>query len=529
LRYSSFWALIIILVVLASMKALAASGDNNWPMYGKNLRHTFSNPNSQVTPNNAATLQPAWTYATRDAVSASPAVIDGVLYDGSWDGFFFALDSQTGALKWRIQLDCQTSIVPLPEVCGGPPPPWVSGVPDLARYQTAGGIVTASPTVVGDSVYFSGGKTLYKVQAANGTIIWKHILCGNPEEPDCSTDAADPSQILTSPAVFGNRVFVGIDLGGNAYGQPYRGAFVAIDASTGQEVWRFETDPLFDAQGKVIGGQNRGCGGVWSSPAVDIEQRIIVFGTADCNEQPLPPYHESVLALDVNSGNLRWVFRPITSDPHMCDFDIGAAPNVIRLGSVSYIGVGDKNGTYYLLTAAGGQLVWRTRVVFGGGDGGFFGGAAFDGHRLFSATAFGDGNPQTQTGLCNPGFHDPNNPNIVDTYIQDPSMHALDLLTGAVLWEADNNQSFGATTLANGVVFSGFTGLSETDLPAVKAYAAQMASSGNQLLSIFPSQVNGIPGMANSGIIPVGSSVYFGSGNFFDGGGGGVHALQLPK
>ena len=76
------------------------------------------------------------------------------------------------------------------------------------------------------------------------------------------------------------------------------------------------------------------------------------------------------------------------------DFDVGAAPNVINLGPLSFIGVGDKNGTYYLLTAARGQLVWSTRVVFGGGDGGFFGGAAFDGRRIFSATGFGDGNPQ---------------------------------------------------------------------------------------------------------------------------------------
>jgi hypothetical protein len=247
-----------------------------------------------------------------------------------------------------------------------------------------------------------------------------------------------------------------------------------------------------------------------------------VFGTSDCDEQPLPPYHESVVALDTDSGVLQWVFRPIESEPHKSDFDVGAAPNVIKLGVLSYVGVGDKNGTHYLLTAAGGRLVWSTRVVFGGGDGGFFGGAAFDGRRLFSATAFGDGNPQTQTGLCNPGFQDPSNPNIVDTYIQDPSMHAFNLLSGAVLWEADNNQSFGATTLANGVVLSGFTGLSETDLRAVKAYAAQTSSSGNQLLAVFPTQVNGVPGMANSAIVPVGRSVYFGSGNYFDGGGSGV-------
>jgi outer membrane protein assembly factor BamB len=346
-------------------------------------------------------------------------------------------DAQTGELKWRIQLDCQASVAPLPEVCDGPPPPWISGVPDPARFQTAGGIVTASPAVVGDRVYFSGGKTLYSVRAADGKLIWKYVFCGNPEAPDCEADAADPAQIVTSPAVFGNLVFIGIDLGGNAYGQPYRGAFVAVDASTGRPVWRFETDPLRDAHGKTFGGQNRGCGGVWSSPAVDAEQRIVVFGTADCDEEPKPPYHGSVLALDTDSGRLRWVFRPIARDPHKCDFGFGAAPNVIKLGPFSFVGVGGKNGTYYLLTTARGQLVWSTRVAFGGGIGGWFGGAAFDGRRIFSATAFGDGNPQSQTGLCNPGFHDPRNPKIVDTFIQDPSMHALDLLTGAVLWETD--------------------------------------------------------------------------------------------
>ncbi len=529
MRYSIRWGAFFAFAVLAFIKPAAAADGNSWPMYGNNLRHTFHNPNSQVTPGNVATLQPAWTYATRDVVSASPAVVNGVLYDGSWDGFFFALDAETGALKWRIQLDCQASIVPLPEVCGGRAPPWVSGIPDPARFQTAGGIVTASPAVVGGRVYFSGGKTLYSVRAVDGAVIWKHVFCGNPEAPNCAADAVDPTQILTSPAIFGGLVFVGLDLGGNAYGQPYRGAFIAVDAATGRQVWRFETDPLLDTNGNVIGGQNRGCGGVWSSPAVDAERRLVVFGTSDCDEQPMPPYHESVLALDADSGHLRWVFRPIASDPYKCDFDVAAAPNVIKRGALSYIGVGDKNGTYYLLAEPNGHVVWSTRVIFGGNIGGFFGGAAFDGHQLFSATAFGDGNVQTQTGLCDPTFRDPDNPNIVDTYVQDPSMHAFDVLTGAVLWEAGNNQSFGATTLANRVVLSGFIGLSESDLPAVKAYEARTNTSGNRLLAVFPSQVNGIPGTVNSAVVPVDRSVYFGSGNFFDGGGSGVHALRLPQ
>jgi hypothetical protein len=40
--------------------------------------------------------------------------------------------------------------------------------------------------------------------------------------------------------------------------------------------------------------------------------------------------------------------------------------------------------------------------------------------------------------------------------------------------------------------------------------------------------VNGVPGMVNSAAVPVGRMVFFGSGNFFDGAGSGVHAYKLP-
>src|SRR5690242_14080358 len=71
--------------------------DSGWPMYGKNLAHSFSNPHSEITSKNVSTLVPAWTFATGDAVTASPAVVDGVVYVGAWDGFFYALDARTGS------------------------------------------------------------------------------------------------------------------------------------------------------------------------------------------------------------------------------------------------------------------------------------------------------------------------------------------------------------------------------------------------------------------------------------------------
>jgi polyvinyl alcohol dehydrogenase (cytochrome) len=515
--------LVIGLISYSAAKSSERRDVDDWPMYGRNLQHTFDNPDSLITPNNVARLQPAWVFPTGDAVTASPAVVDGVVYTGSWDGYFYALDARSGQLKWKFRLDCQMTVVPIPEVCGGPSPG-----PEPRRFTTPGGIVTASPTVSDGKLYFAGGKTVYAVKASDGTLLWKTVICGRPEEKDCASDANDPTQVLSSPAVFDGKLFFGADTGGVAFNIPYRGGFVALDAKTGHLIWRFEVDRRVDGRGRVDGVPNRGCGNVWSSPAIDPRLQLVFFGTADCGEQPLPPYHGSVLALDADTGRLRWVFRPRESDPNKCDFDFGASPNLIEVSDKKYVGIGGKDGTYYLLDRWTGLPSWATRVVFGGGAGGFFGGAAFDGHRIFSATAFGDGNVNAQTGLCDPSYHDPANPNVVDTFVQDPSVHAFDAATGSILWEANQNQSFGPTTLASRVIFSGFTGLSESDLPAIKAYDARDHVQGNRLLFVYPTQINGRPGMVNSAVVPIGQMVFFGSGNFFDGSGSGIHALTLP-
>ena len=168
---------LIGLFCLAVDAAERQDGDD-WPIYGRNLQHTFDNPDSAITPNNVAQLRPAWIFPTGDVVSASPAVVDGVVYTGSWDGYFYALDARSGQLKWKFRLDCQTTVVPVPEVCGGPPPG-----PDPRRFTTPGGLVTASPAVSDGRVYFAGGKTVYALKTSDGTLLWKRVICGwNPAE-----------------------------------------------------------------------------------------------------------------------------------------------------------------------------------------------------------------------------------------------------------------------------------------------------------------------------------------------------------
>ncbi|TMB42999.1 MAG: hypothetical protein E6J55_14005, partial [Deltaproteobacteria bacterium] len=104
-----------VLVVSLAFAALVVSSvarAQDWPMYGRDLKHSFTNPGSLINAGNVGLLTPAWDFTTGDVVSASPAVVHGVVYVGSWDGFFYALDAATGAVRWTFQVDCQGSVQP---------------------------------------------------------------------------------------------------------------------------------------------------------------------------------------------------------------------------------------------------------------------------------------------------------------------------------------------------------------------------------------------------------------------------------
>jgi polyvinyl alcohol dehydrogenase (cytochrome) len=152
----------------------------------------------------------------------------------------------------------------------------------------------------------------------------------------------------------------------------------------------------------------------------------------------------------VATGTLAWSFRPARADD-MCDLDFGASANagLDTAGHSTFLGVGNKDGTYYALDPATGHQRWATNVVFGGFSGGFISTAAYDGTRVVGSTALGDFGRFEKSGqvLC-----DPSNPR--DTPRQEPSAHAFDAVTGAVAWQADGAASFAPTTLAGGMSFN---------------------------------------------------------------------------
>jgi outer membrane protein assembly factor BamB len=117
-------------------------------------------------------------------------------YFASKDTYLYALDAQTGELKWKNNLAGSS---------------WV----------------TSSPAVSGEMVYAgtSDGRALYAVRADTGEIIWQFLAKG---------------YVWGSPSLAGDVVYVG---SGSK-------SFYAINALTGQELWHFETGgPVYSTRG----------------------------------------------------------------------------------------------------------------------------------------------------------------------------------------------------------------------------------------------------------------------------------------
>ena len=471
----------------ASLRDLPTRWD--WPTYGHDAQHTFHG----VTTLNKTTvksLKEAWYFPTGDAVTATPTVVRGVVYVGSWDDYFYAIDLRTGTLKWKTRLSPQDAVTPYPG--------------ENPRNDTSdGGLVTSSAWYEPgkgsrpDLVIFGGGYTLYALNAETGAVYWRHDYTGRPGEPP--NPNVDGTRIFSSPVVADGKVFFGTDVDGQ---RGYEGYVVAASLATGNPVWEYHTD--VDTSGHVL---YDGCGSVWSSPTLLPSLGLVVIDVADCHFTNPPPTAESVIALHMSNGSFAWRYRPARKDSD-CDLDFGATVNagIDSNGKVSFLGVGSKDGTYYSIDPTTGKLQWRTNVVFGGFTGGFIATAAYDGTNVYGATAIGDFGRFEGPGeeRC-----DPSNPR--DTLIQNPSMHAFDAKTGAVLWQDDNSASFSPTTVAAGMTF---TPLADSGVIDVRD-----TSNGDLVYAIALQQT------CWSGVATVGDALVLGTGSSYQGTGDGVEVL----
>ena len=76
--------------VPAARQPITRPTASDWPTYGHDAQHTFHG-RTTLTETSAAQLQTAWFFPTGDAVTATPTVVAGVVYVGSWDDTFYAV------------------------------------------------------------------------------------------------------------------------------------------------------------------------------------------------------------------------------------------------------------------------------------------------------------------------------------------------------------------------------------------------------------------------------------------------------
>jgi len=384
----------------------APSDSCTWPMAGRSLDRSHATGCKEADAIGSKTLDrlaPVWFHETKAEVTGAPAITDDAMYFGDWSGRIYALDRADGKERWTRDT---------------PPHPAVYA-----------GQIPASPTVTKvdgtEVLVIASGKTVWVLRTSDGTPVWHHEL-------GKVGDDKDATEIEGSPAVAGDLVIVPTDVHNE---RTLRSGVVALSLADGTEQWRWDPE-----QGKPAGG----CGSVWGSPSVDLDEHLVVVGTGSCfKAKSWTEFSEAIVGLDLKTGEARWSYQP-RPKMNSQDWDFAGAPNLFTIGDRPVAGLGNKDGHYYVVDRKTGELVWKAEAVRQVADedgfafGGFIGATSVaedtEGHLIVGGgTAVGD---------C-------------------PCEHAFDAATGKALWQSSKpTGTYGASASAGGVLFT--SGIDQT-------------------------------------------------------------------
>lgn len=435
-----------------------------WVHLGLDLANTRAVTNeTAIGAGNVASLEVDWELTGVDGVSGTPIVADGVVYIGDWMGTVRALDAETGDELWAEQL--------------------------VSRITGA--------VAIDDERVFAGtfsGTNMVALNRESGEVEWEVQL-----------DEHGMSAIYGSPVSIDGMVIVGVGGFENFVGGveefTFRGSLVALDAETGEEVWRHWTTcgPENADRDNCAGVEEEEGPGVsiWSSPAIDTERGHVYIGTGQHYDAPATGRSDAVIALDLTTGEEAWVHQYTEGDiwgverPNGLDADVGAPPNLFEADGVDAVGAGDKDGVYKALHRDTGEELWSVDLSDGSAQGGVMASAA-----VVDGTVFVTANREGQ----------------------DADLVALDADDGGELWRVDvEGNVTGPISWANGVLYLGDN---------TSRVAAYDAADGERLWS------HEVDAPAAGGVAVVDGAVYAGWGWWLAGAPeapqGGLTAFRLP-
>jgi alcohol dehydrogenase (cytochrome c) len=310
----------------------AATPAGSWLYPNADLANTRVAADSVISAANVSQLRQAWTFRLTGpaaagasgygSLAATPIVANGLVYIQDLDANVYALSLATGKLRWEYTVNSPEQSGPGPD-----------------------GVAVANGVVFGDT-----STTVFALNASTGQIVWI----------DRSLLTHGEGKFEIQPQVADGRVYLA-----SAYGSaPGGGVLMALSASTGQLLWKFNTilspDKALDAIGV-------GAGGAWEPPLIGTDGSV-TFGignpyqsaaTAISNPSPLL-YTDSDVNLDAATGELRWYYQGVTDD--FKDYDMQASPIAASSNGTNVVIGAGKMGYVYEMNAKTGALIWKTPV-----------------------------------------------------------------------------------------------------------------------------------------------------------------------
>jgi alcohol dehydrogenase (cytochrome c) len=312
----------------------AADEPHNWLTYNGGYagqRYTLLN---QITPANATNLEQKWVFQGNviGAWQSSPLVVDGIMYVTQRPNDVMALDAKTGRAFWIYRH------------------------PTPADQRACCGSNNRGVAML-DNILYMGtlDAKLLALDARTGRKLWEVVMA----------EYKNGYSITMAPLIVKDKVLVGI--GGGEYG--VRGFMAAFDAKTGKELWRFYTIPGPGERGHETwktDAWKTGGGPVWLTGTYDPTLNLTYWGVGnpgpDWNAEQRPGdnlFTDSVIALDPDTGRLRWHFQFTPNDaydydsvqvPVLADLDWNGTPTKVMMW-------GNRNGFFYVLDRATGKFL----------------------------------------------------------------------------------------------------------------------------------------------------------------------------
>ncbi|MDQ3929190.1 MAG: PQQ-binding-like beta-propeller repeat protein, partial [Chloroflexota bacterium] len=314
------------IVVRGGLYAVAQPASNgDWSTYMHDPARSGFNPGEvRLSPDNAADLKLLWKQKLGSVLAAQPIVVGDTVYEGSWDGSFYALSAQDGAVKWKVNLGQTRSAACTPDSAG----------------------VTSAPAVTAGAIYVGGGdEYLYALDPGTGHTLWKFKTGDNTPEGGAYNWA--------SPLLYQGRVYYGTAA---LCDKPFtHAAMWGVNAATG----------ALEREAHFIPREQRG-GGLWTSPTVD-ESTGAFFVTIGSGDFYIP-YNYSIARLDPTSLAVADAWQ-IPTDVQVFDGDWGTTPTLFRdHAGALMVGAAAKNGYYYAFRAdrISAGPAWQVRIADGG-------------------------------------------------------------------------------------------------------------------------------------------------------------------